>query len=57
MGFRYIVGLYKIPYSGKPQDTLIQLIYPSNTNEDTFVLGVYGIKVPDTWLNESLKLK
>ena len=57
VGFRYMVDYFKIPYSGKSQDTLIQLTYPSDAGKDNFVSGVYGIKVPGTWLDESLRLK
>lgn len=57
VGFRYMMDYSKIMYSNKSSDTLIQLTYPANYREDTFTTGVYGLKIPETWLNESLRIE
>jgi len=57
VGFRYMMDYHKIIYSKKSSDTLMQITYPADYKNDTFTTGVYGLKIPDTWLNESLQLK
>lgn len=49
-GFHYLIDFNNIIYSGDDRDTLIQITYPAEQNNDTYIIGVYGLKVPDSWL-------